>query len=98
MESHKKIRLKRLRVKKRAKNLQKFTPEKIHKALVKTGVERRTAEQITRNVVNGILQKSKTSVVTYKKMAEGVIKELKKKDKKTAKTFEHNMKKKAKSL
>jgi len=88
------IRLKKLRVKKRSKNVQRFIPEKIQEAIVKAGGETKIAAQTTRDAVNHILHTSQNPVITFKNVAETVIKELKRKDKRLAKTFEDNMKKK----
>lgn len=93
-KEHGKIRLKRLRVKKRSKKVQKFMPEKIQKAVTKVGCKKRVAAQTTRDVVNYILHTTQTPIITFKNVAKTVIKELKKKDGKAAKTFEENMKKK----
>ena len=88
------IGLKKLRVKKRSKDIQRFIPEKIQEAIIKAGGETKLAAQTTRDAVNHILHNSQNQVVTFKNVAETVIKELKRKDKQLAKTFEDNMKKK----
>lgn len=94
VKKHGLIRLKRLRVKKRSKQIQKFVPEKIQNSIIKAGGELKLAAQTTRDVVNHILQKSQTPVVTSKDLADTVIKELKKKDKELAKKFKDGMEEK----
>lgn len=95
-KTHSKVRLKRLRVKKRSKKVEKFTPEKIQKALEKETKDKRFASQTTRDVVNKILRTARTPVIASEKLFKEVIKELKKKNKKLAKTFENNHRQKRK--
>lgn len=86
---HSKVRLRKLRVKKRSKSIEKFTPEKIQKIVIKESGNRRFASQITRDVVNKILQEARTHVITSKEVFEEVVKHIKKKDQKLAKTLEN---------
>lgn len=88
-----KIGLRKLRVKKSSKKIEKFTPEKIQKAIAKAGGDGRFASQKTRDIVNKILHEAQTPVITSKKLAKEVIKHLKKSDKKIAQTFEKSKKK-----
>ena len=88
-----KIRLKKLRGKKRSKKVEKFTPEKIQKIITKESGDRRLASQTTRDIVNKILHEAQTHVITSKDVFKEVIKAVKKRDKKLAKTFETKMRK-----